>query len=206
MESKIHCISIIGQVEGHYELPSSTKSTKYELLLPQLAAIEESDEIEGLLILLNTVGGDIEAGLAIAELIAGMKKPTVSLILGGGNSTGVPLAVSAKRCFIAPTASMTLHPVRMSGTVLGVPQTVRCFEQIQERIIGFVSKNSNASPDTVRNLMMNTGELMGDTGSVICGEEAVRLGLCDGVGSLKEALSCLHEMMEKTASFDRKEQ
>lgn len=193
----IHCLTVIGQIEGHYELSSQTKTTKYEHLLPDLAAIEESGDIDGLLILINTVGGDIEAGLAIAELIAGMSKPTVSLVLGGGHSIGVPLAVSAKRCFIAPTASMTLHPVRLSGTVLGVPQTVSYFERIQERIVDFVTANSRIDADCMKNLMMQTGQLMGDIGTVIYGEDAVSLGLCDGVGSLSDALKCLHSMIDE---------
>ena len=193
----IHCLTIIGQIEGHYELSSQTKTTKYEHLLPDLAAIEESGDIDGLLILINTVGGDIEAGLAIAELIAGMSKPTVSLVLGGGHSIGVPLAVAAKRCFIAPTASMTLHPVRLSGTVLGVPQTVSYFERIQERIVDFVTANSHITADCMKNLMMQTGQLMGDIGTVVYGSDAVRLGLCDGVGSLSRALDCLHRMIDE---------
>jgi len=195
----IHCLTIVGQIEGHYELPSQTKTTKYEHLLPELAAIEESGDIDGILFLINTAGGDIEAGLAIAELIGGMKKPTVSLVLGGGHSIGVPLAVAAKKCFIAPTASMTLHPVRLSGTVLGVPQTVSYFERIQERIIAFVTSNSRIGADTLRSLMMQTGQLMGDIGSVVYGEDAVRLGLCDAVGSLSDALECLHGMIDKKA-------
>lgn len=192
----IHCLTIIGEVEGHYELSSNTKTTKYEHLLPELAAIEESAEIDGLLILINTVGGDIEAGLAISELIAGMSKPTVSLVLGGGHSIGVPLAVAAKRCFIAPTASMTLHPVRLNGTVLGVPQTVSYFERIQERIVEFVTSNSRVTAQCFKSLMMQTGQLMGDIGSVICGADAVKIGLCDEVGSLSSALACLHGMIE----------
>ena len=191
----IHCLTIIGQIEGHQELPPQSKSTKYEHVIPQLAAIEESDEIDGLLILLNTVGGDIEAGLAIAELIAGMNKPTVSLVLGGGHSIGVPLAVAAKRCFIAPTASMTLHPVRLNGTVLGVPQTLSYFEKIQERIVDFITSNSHISPQVLRELMLKTDELINDVGSVVYGKEAVELGLCDSLGSLKEALACLHDMI-----------
>ena len=193
----IHCLTIIGQIEGHYELSSQTKTTKYEHLLPDLAAIEESSEIDGLLILINTVGGDIEAGLAIAELIAGMSKPTVSLVLGGGHSIGVPLAVAAKKCFIAPTASMTLHPVRLNGTVLGVPQTVSYFERIQERIIEFVTYNSKMDACCMKHLMMQTGQLMGDIGSVVYGADAVKLGLCDAVGSLSQALDCLHSMIDE---------
>ena len=191
-EKEIHCLTVIGQIEGHVELPSQTKTTKYEHVIPQLTAIEESPEIAGLLVILNTVGGDIEAGLALAELIAGMSKPTVSLVLGGGHSIGVPLAVAAKKCFIAPTASMTLHPVRMSGTILGVPQTVSYFERVQERIISFVTANSRVSPETMRELMMKTGELASDVGSVIYGEQAVSAGLIDAVGTLSGALGWLH--------------
>ncbi|MEA5039770.1 MAG: ATP-dependent Clp protease proteolytic subunit [Clostridiaceae bacterium] len=196
----IHCLTIIGHIEGHQELPPQTKTTKYEHVIPQLAAIEESDEIDGLLVLLNTVGGDIEAGLAIAELIAGMRKPTVSLILGGGHSIGVPLAVAAKRCFIAPTASMTLHPVRLNGTVLGVPQTFSYFEKIQERIVDFITSNSRISPQVLRELMLKTDELINDVGSVVHGKKAVELGLCDSLGSLKEALACLHDMIGEEKS------
>lgn len=193
----IHCLTIVGQVEGHQVLPPQNKTTKYEHVMPQLAAIEESPEIDGLLILLNTVGGDIEAGLAIAELIAGMRKPTVSLILGGGHSIGVPLAVAARKCFIAPTATMTLHPVRLNGTVLGVPQTLTYFEKIQERIVNFIVANSKVSSHILRGLMLKTGELINEVGSVVYGKDAVELGLCDSLGSLKDALSCLHEMIEE---------
>lgn len=195
--ASIHCLVIIGQIEGHQELPPQNKTTKYEHVIPQLASIEESPEIDGLLILLNTVGGDIEAGLAIAELIAGMSKPTVSLILGGGHSIGVPLAVAAKKCFIAPTATMTLHPVRLNGTILGVPQTLTYFEKIQERIINFIVQNSGISADVLRGLMLQTGELLNDVGSVVYGKDAVELGLCDSLGSLKDALRCLHGMIEE---------
>ncbi|HIU43343.1 MAG TPA: ATP-dependent Clp protease proteolytic subunit [Candidatus Ventrousia excrementavium] len=193
--SSIHCLTIVGQIEGHQVLPPQNKTTKYEHVMPQLAAIEEAPDIDGLLILLNTVGGDVEAGLAIAELIAGMKKPTVSLVLGGGHSIGVPLAVSAKKCFIAPTASMTIHPVRLNGTVIGVPQTMTYFEKIQERIVNFVCENSKIRPETFRELMLRTGELTNDVGSVVYGKDAVELGLCDALGSLHEALSCLHAMI-----------
>lgn len=193
----IHCITIIGQVEGHQEAGESIKTTKYEHILPQLAAIEEADEIDGLLIMLNTVGGDVEAGLAISELIAGMKKPTVSLVLGGGHSIGVPLAVSAKKSFIAPSASMTLHPVRLTGMVIGVPQTFDYFRKIQERIVGFICRNSKVDKRELSRLMMETGELATDVGSVIGAEQAVELGLCDAVGSLKEALGALHAMISE---------
>ena len=192
----VHCMTVIGQIEGHYILPSQNKTTKYEHMIPQLVAVEESDCIDGLLIILNTVGGDIEAGLAIAELIAGMKKPTVSLVLGGGHSIGVPLAVSADRSFITPSATMTIHPVRMNGLVLGVPQTLSYFEQMQERIVGFVCKNSKMSADKFRELMLATGELVMDVGTVLDGGEAVQGGLIDSLGSLSDALDSLYEMIE----------
>ena len=193
----IHCITIIGTIEGHQEAPENTKTTKYEPVLPQLAAIEESEEIDGLLILLNTVGGDVEAGLAIAELIAGMKTPTVSLILGGSHSIGVPLAVAARRTFIAPSASMMLHPVRISGTVLGAPQTYEYFRQIQKRITRFIVRNSSVKEEALSDLMMATGELASDVGTVIGAKQAVKIGLCDEVGTLHDALSCLHAMIKK---------
>jgi len=193
----IHSLTIIGQIEGHYILPPNNKTTKYEHLIPQLVAIEESPEIEGLLILLNTVGGDIEAGLALAELISGMKKPTVSLVLGGGHSIGVPLAVAAKRSFIAPTATMTLHPVRMNGLVLGVPQAFSYFERMQERIAGFVAGNSGMKPERFAELCMNTDELVMDVGSVLDGERAVEEGLISNLGSLSDAISALYEMIEQ---------
>ncbi|SMC36970.1 ATP-dependent protease ClpP, protease subunit [Papillibacter cinnamivorans DSM 12816] len=194
----VHCLTIVGQIEGHQVLPPSNKTTKYEHVMPQLAAIEESDEIDGVLILLNTVGGDIEAGLGIAELIAGMKKPTVSLVLGGGHSIGVPLAVSAKQSFIAPSAAMTIHPVRLNGMVIGVPQTFNYFERIQERIVQFVTRNSRISKEEFTRLMLKTGELAADVGSVIYGEQAVELGLIDHVGSLSDALECLYGMIESS--------
>lgn len=193
----IHCLTIIGQIEGHYTLPPNNKTTKYEHLIPQLVAIEESPDIEGLLIMLNTVGGDIEAGLALAELIAGMKKPTVSLVIGGGHSIGVPLAVSAKHSFIAPTATMTLHPVRMTGLVLGVPQAFDYFQRMQERIAGFVAKNSHMKPERFAKLCMNTDELVMDVGTVLDGEDAVKEGLIDSLGSLSDAIGTLYEMIEK---------
>lgn len=193
----IHCLAVIGHIEGHQLLSSQTKTTKYEHVLPMLASIEESEDIHGLLILLNTAGGDVEAGLAIAELIAGMKKPTVSLVLGGGHSIGVPLAVAAKKCFIAPTASMTLHPVRMNGTVLGVPQISAYFQRIQDSIVDFIAANSRVSPETLRVLMQRNGQLMGEAGSVIYGPEAVELGLCDSLGGLHDALDCLHRMIDR---------
>ena len=192
----IHCLTIIGQIEGHYVLPAENKTTKYEHVMPQLVAIEESREIEGLLILLNTVGGDIEAGLALAELIAGMHKPTVSLVLGGGHSIGVPLAVAAKRSFIAPTATMTLHPVRTNGLVLGVPQAFSYFERMQERITGCVAGNSRMKPERFTELCMNTKELVTDVGSVLDGEKAVAEGLIDQLGSLADAIGALYGMIE----------
>ena len=193
----IHCLTIIGQIEGHQVLGETIKTTKYEHVIPQIAAIEESPDIDGLLILLNTVGGDIEAGLAIAEMIAGMKKPTVSLVLGGGHSIGVPLAVCAKRSMIVPTASMTVHPVRISGTVIGAPQTYNYFERIQDQIVEFVCKNSKIRRENFLSLMLSTDELASDVGSVVYGQRAVSLGLIDRLGGLKDALECLHKMIEK---------
>ena len=190
----IHCLNIIGQVEGHYVLSPENKTTKYEHVIPALVAVEHDDSIEGLLIIINTVGGDVEAGLAIAELIAGMKTPTVSLVVGGGHSIGVPMAVSAKRSFIVPSAAMTIHPVRMNGTVLGVPQTLSYFERIQDRVVGFVCANSGISEDRFRELMLAQGQLAGDVGSVIDGQTAVREGLIDCLGGLSDALGCLYEM------------
>ena len=188
----IHTLTIVGQIEGHQILPPTSKSTKYEHVMPLLASVEESDEVDGLLILLNTVGGDIEAGLAISELISSMRKPTVSLVLGGGHSIGVPLAVSAKVSFIAPSAAMTIHPVRLSGTVIGVSQTFNYFERIQDRIITFVTRNSRVKREDFTKLMLQTGELAADIGSVIYGEQAVQLGLIDRIGGLADALECLH--------------
>ena len=193
----IHCIVIVGQVEGHQVLPPQNKTTKYEHVMPQLAAIEESPEIDGLLILHNTVGGDVEAGLAIAELIAGMSKPTVSLVLGGGHSIGVPLAVAAQQSFIAPSAAMTIHPVRINGVIIGVPQTFNYFEKIQERIIRFITQNSNVTEQKFKELMLTTGELAADVGSVIYGEEAVEIGLIDKLGGLADALGALHAMIDE---------
>ena len=192
----LHTLTIVGQVEGHQLLPPTAKTTKYEHVLPLLALIEESDEVDGLLVLLNTVGGDIEAGLGIAEMIAGMKKPTVSLVLGGGHSIGVPLAVAAKTSFIAPSAAMTIHPVRLSGTVIGVSQMFHYFERTQERILQFVTRNSGVRREDFIKLMLNTGELTGDIGSVLYGEEAVSLGLIDRLGGLSDALECLHGQIE----------
>lgn len=193
----IHCLTVIGQIEGHYILPSQNKTTKYEHVIPQLVAIEESREIEGLLIILNTVGGDVEAGLAIAELISTMKTPTASLVLGGGHSIGVPLAVSCDRSFIVPTATMTVHPVRMNGTVLGVPQTLSYFEKMQDRIAGFVEANSKITAEDFRSLMMKTGELVMDVGTVLDGEAAVECNLIDELGGLSDALDYLNRVISK---------
>ncbi|MDR1736627.1 MAG: ATP-dependent Clp protease proteolytic subunit [Oscillospiraceae bacterium] len=193
----IQCLTVVGQIEGHQLLPPNIKTTKYEHMLPLLASIEESEDIDGLLIMLNTVGGDIEAGLAIAELISGMKKPAVSLVLGGGHSIGVPLAVAAKLSMIAPTAGMTIHPVRLNGVVLGIPQTFFYFERIQERIVKFVAQNSRCPEEHFRELMLRTGELAGDVGSMIYGSQAVECGLIDRVGSLSDALGALHEMVDE---------
>lgn len=194
----IHCLTVIGQVEGHYVLAEQNKTTKYEHIIPALVAIEQDRSVEGLLIILNTVGGDVEAGLAIAELISGMKTPTVSIVVGGGHSIGVPLAVSAKHSFIVPTASMTIHPVRMNGTVLGIPQTLSYFDKMQDRIIRFVTSNSGISEADFRRLMMNTEELVMDVGSVVDGEKAVSLGLIDEVGGLGDAMECLYSMIESS--------
>lgn len=193
----IHCLTIVGQIEGHQLLPEDVKTTKYEHVLPLIAAIEESAEIEGLLILLNTMGGDVEAGLAIAELIAGMKKPNVSLVLGGGHSIGVPLAVAAKRSMIAPSAAMTIHPVRLNGVVIGVPQTYNYFNRIQERIVSFVTGHSRVQRQEYLRLMTNTDELANDVGSVIYGQEAVEKGLIDCIGTLSDALAYLHNEINK---------
>ena len=193
---RIHCMTIVGQIEGHYVLPSETKSTKYEHMIPQLVAVDESVEIEGLLLILNTIGGDIEAGLALAELISGMKKPTVSLVLGGGHSIGVPLAVAADRSFIVPSATMTIHPVRINGLVLGVPQAFTHFRRMQERISDFVCRHSRMTADRFSQLCMNTGELATDVGTVLDGAEAVKEGLIDRLGSLRDALDALCSMID----------
>lgn len=193
----IHCLTIIGQIEGHYALSSENKTTKYEHVIPQLVAIEQSREIEGLLILLNTVGGDIEAGLAISELIAGMTKPTVSLVLGGGHSIGVPLAVAAKQSFIVPTATMTIHPVRMNGLVLGVPQAFTYFQKMQERITRFVTEHSHMPFDRFMELCMSNDELATDVGSVLEGTQAVEEGLIDRLGSLSDAIAALYQMIDE---------
>lgn len=201
----IHCLNIIGQVEGHYILPAQNKTTKYEHIIPALVAIEQDRSIEGLVMILNTVGGDVEAGLAIAELIASMKTPTVSMVVGGGHSIGVPLAVCAKKSFIVPSATMTIHPVRMNGLVLGVPQTLSYFDKMQERIVRFVCDNSAIKPERFRELMMSTGELVMDVGSVIDGEQAVKEGLIDRLGGLSEAIDCLYDMIENSSEKEKAE-
>ena len=190
---KIHCMSIIGQIEGHYLLQDGQKATKYEHIIPELISVEEDDKISGLLVILNTMGGDVEAGLAIAELIASMKKPTVSLVLGGGHSIGVPLATAAKRSFIVPSATMTLHPIRINGLVLGAPQTFNYFEEMQRRIVRFICAHSKASPEEITELMMRPDELATDIGSIIDGNEAVRYGIIDAVGGLSDALGAFEE-------------
>nr|WP_308752902.1 ATP-dependent Clp protease proteolytic subunit [uncultured Anaerotruncus sp.] len=192
----IHCLTIIGQIEGHYILPATNKTTKYEHVIPQLLAVEQDPDIEGLVIILNTVGGDVEAGLAIAELLSGMKKPTVSLVLGGGHSIGVPLAVSARKSFIVPSATMTVHPVRMNGLVLGVPQTLSYFDKMQERIVKFVTDNSNITPERFRQLMMNKDELVMDVGTVLDGQSAVDEGLIDALGGVSDVIESLYAMIE----------
>ena len=192
----IHCLTIHGQIAGHYILPAQNKTTKYEHVIPQLLAVEQDPEIEGLVVILNTVGGDVEAGLAIAELLSGMRKPTVSLVLGGGHSIGVPLAVSARRSFIVPSATMTVHPVRMNGLVLGVPQTLSYFDRMQERIVKFVTDNSRISPERFRQLMMNKDELVMDVGTVLDGQAAVDEGLIDSLGGVSDVIAALYEMIE----------
>lgn len=193
----ICCMCIVGQIEGHYLAGENQKSTKYEHILPRLVSLEEDEHTDGVLFLLNTMGGDVEAGLAIAELIATMSKPTVSVVLGGGHSIGVPLAVAAKKSFIVPSATMTIHPVRISGTVIGAPQTFTYFRDMQERIISFISRNSRAEPDTLRQLMMRPDQIATDIGSVLAGEEAVRYGIIDAIGGLTDALEALRGMIKK---------
>lgn len=193
----IQTLTIIGQIEGHQEAPEGAKTTKYEHVLPLLTAVEESDEVDGLLILLNTMGGDIEAGLAIAEMIAGMSKPTVSLVLGGGHSIGVPLAVSAKESFIVPSGAMTIHPVRLNGMVIGVSQTFHYFQRVQERILDFVTHNSAITRERLEKLMLNTQEMAADMGSIVYGQQAVELGLIDHLGGLSDAMACLRKRMKK---------
>lgn len=204
-KGNIYTLTIIGQVEGHQVAPETVKTTKYEHILPLLAGIEESDEIDGLLLLLNTVGGDIEAGLAISEMIAGMKKPTVSLVLGGGHSIGIPLAVCTKKSFITPTASMTVHPVRMTGLVVGAPQTFRYFQRVQEQIADFVTENSRISRKDFMHYMMATGEMATDVGTILYGKEAVSSGLIDQLGGLNDALNALHKMITDEKNKSGKE-
>lgn len=201
----IHCLTIIGQIEGHYILPPQNKTTKYEHIIPQIVAIEEDPSIEGLLIILNTVGGDVEAGLAIAELIAGMKKPTVSLVLGGGHSIGVPLAVAARLSFIAPTATMTIHPVRMNGVAIGVPQTLANFYRMQDRITRFVCENSHIAPKRFKELMMNTEELVLDVGTVLDGNSAVKEGIIDRLGGLSDAIDALYNMIDEQCAKQKQD-
>lgn len=192
----IHCLTIAGEIEGHIQLPQGTKATRYEHVIPNLVAIEEDPKVDGMLVILNTVGGDVEAGLALAELISGMSKPTVSLVLGGGHSIGVPLAVASDYSFIVPSATMTIHPVRTNGLVLGVPQTLNYFEKMQERITDFITSKSNVSSDKLYSLMMNTGELATDMGTVLRGDDAVKIGLIDKVGNLSEAIKKLYSLIE----------
>ena len=193
----IHTLSIIGQIEGHYILPETQKATKYEHMIPLLAAIEESEEVDGLLVILNTMGGDVEAGLAIAEMIASMTKPTVSLVLGGSHSIGVPLATSAKRSFIVPSATMTIHPVRINGVVVGAPQTFRYLDEMQKRIVKFICDHSSATKEKINELMMRPDEMATDVGSIIEGYEAVEYGIIDAVGGLSDALGALRSMIRQ---------
>ncbi len=196
-KGNIHCLSIIGQIEGHYLLGESQKATKYEHIIPLLVAIEENDEIDGVLVVLNTMGGDVEAGLAIAEMLASMSKPTVSLVLGGGHSIGVPLAVAPKKSFIVPSATMTIHPVRINGLVVGVPQTFRNFEIMQKRIVDFIVSHSRAETKVLHELMMRPDEIATDVGSIIDGEEAVKYGIIDEIGGLSDAISALRDMIKE---------
>jgi len=195
--SAIHCLTIVGQIEGHQLLQESAKTTKYEHVMPIIAAVEESKDIKALLVLVNTAGGDVEAGLGIAELIAGMKKPTASIVLGGGHSIGVPLAVAAKKSYIAPSAAMTIHPVRMNGVVIAVPQSFNYFQRTQERVVKFILSNSHITREKLMEYMMRTSELANDVGSVIDAEDAVKCGLIDAIGSLSDALAYLHSEIDK---------
>ncbi|MBA4549614.1 ATP-dependent Clp protease proteolytic subunit [Thermoactinomyces intermedius] len=196
LESNIFCLSIIGQIEGHLVMPPQNKTTKYEHVIPQIVAVEQNPKIEGMVIVLNTVGGDVEAGLAIAEMIASMRKPTVSIVLGGGHSIGVPIAVAADKSFIAETATMTIHPVRLSGLVIGVPQTFEYMEKMQDRVIRFISTHSNITEEKIRELMFRTGDLARDIGTNVIGKDAVKYGLIDEVGGISEALAELNKMVE----------
>lgn len=200
----IRCITIIGQIEGHYLQPNTQKTTKYEHILPLLVSVEEDDSVSGLLLMLNTVGGDVEAGLAIAELIASMKKPTVSLVLGGGHSIGVPLAVSAKKSFIVPSATMTVHPVRISGTVVGAPQTYHYFSRMQNRITEFVTSHSGISKERFNELLMQTDEIATDVGTILEGKEAVEEGLIGAVGGLSDAIDALRTLCKTESDADEK--
>lgn len=201
-KGNIHCLTIVGEIEGHNVLPPSSKATKYEHVLPLLVSIEQNEEVDGLLLILNTMGGDVEAGLAIAELISSMTKPTVSLVLGGSHSIGVPLAVSARRSFIASSATMTIHPVRMSGTVIGSPQTYEYFRKMQERITEFVCKNAKISEEKFTELMMKTGEMANDVGTIVSGDDAVKFGLIDEKGGLDSALDFLYNEITKNKGGD----
>lgn len=193
-KGSIYCLSIVGQIEGHMNLPSDTKTTKYEHVIPTLVEIEQDDSIDGLLLMLNTVGGDVEAGLAIAEMVASMKKPSASIVLGGGHSIGVPLAVCTRRSFIVPSATMTIHPIRMSGTVIGAPQMFNYLTKVQERVISFVAAHSSIDSDRLRRIMLETDEIANDVGTILFGEEAVKCGLIDSMGGLSDAIDALHSM------------
>lgn len=205
-KGSIHCLTIVGQIEGHMLLPQQNKATKYEHVIPQLVTIEEDEGVDGLIVILNTVGGDVEAGLAIAEMIASMRKPTVSLVLGGGHSIGVPLAVSANRSFIAPSATMTVHPIRLNGTVIGVPQTYEYFTKTQDRVVNFVTKNSNISREKFLQLMMTTGEMANDVGSNVLGEDAVKYGLIDEIGGISQALDYLYGRIAENKKANEEKQ
>ncbi len=196
-KGSIYCLSIVGQIEGHMNLPSDTKTTKYEHVIPTLVEIEQDDSIDGLLLMLNTVGGDVEAGLAIAEMVASMKKPSASIVLGGGHSIGVPLAVCTRRSFIVPSATMTIHPIRMSGTVIGAPQMFNYLTKVQERVISFVAAHSSIDSDRLRRIMLETDEIANDVGTILFGEEAVKCGLIDSMGGLSDAIDALHSMRKK---------
>src|SRR5690625_10047 len=202
-DSNIHVLSIIGQIEGHVQLPPQNKTTKYEHVLPQLIAIEQNPKIEGLVIILNTVGGDVEAGLALSEMIASMSKPTVSIVLGGGHSIGVPIAVAANHSFIAPTATMTIHPVRLTGLVIGVPQTFEYLDKMQERVIDFVVNHSNIKEEKFKELMFAKGNLTRDIGTNVVGTNAVDYGLIDGIGGVKEAMQKINELIDKNKDMDK---
>ncbi len=203
-DSKIHCLTIIGQIEGHIQLPPQNKTTKYEHLIPQIVAIEQNPKIEGLLIILNTVGGDVEAGLAISEMIASLSKPTVSIVLGGGHSIGVPIAVSTDYSFIAETATMTIHPVRLTGLVIGVPQTFEYLDKMQDRVIGFVTKHSNITEERFKELMLSKGNLTRDIGTNVVGEDAVKYGLINEVGGVGKAIMKLNELIEERSQSEQK--